>query len=98
MDSTSYRACSTEIFNTEKYPYISGPMQFKLMLFKSQLYFCVNGQLGQGQIKPKWIQSYVTVFVTVGVFSVHPKPWPLAFWVSQSKVQDVYQAVPLQWA
>ena len=73
-------------------------MQFKLMLFKSQLYFCVNGQLGQGQIKPKWIQSYVTVFVMVGVFSVHPKPWPLAFWVSQSKVQDVYQAVPLQWA
>ena len=37
-DSTNRRSCSTEVLTTEKNPHVSGPMQFKLVLIKGQLY------------------------------------------------------------
>ena len=40
MDSANHGSCSTVVFNNEKKnPSISGPMQFKPVLFKGELYF-----------------------------------------------------------
>ena len=38
-DSANLGSCSTVIFTIEKNPCVSGPVQFKPVLFKGQLYF-----------------------------------------------------------
>ena len=38
LDSASHGLCNTVVFTVEEHPCISGPMKFKPMLFKSQLY------------------------------------------------------------
>ena len=37
LDSTNYGLCNSIVFTIENYPYISGPVQFKPMLFKGVL-------------------------------------------------------------
>ena len=41
LDSANTSLCSTEVFTTEKDPHISGPLQFKSVLYKGQLYLCL---------------------------------------------------------
>lgn len=38
VDSTNHGSCSSVLFPVEKYSHVSGPTQFKPMLFKGQLY------------------------------------------------------------
>ena len=56
MNSTNHGLCSTLVFTIEKNPSISGPAQFKPMLFKGQLYLQKDPgnkrlHLGQGKYR-----------------------------------------------